>query len=235
MAERFFFLVLAAVLAGCGGAPAGDTLFPLGDGHVWRYRLTTTIDDVADAPRHETLTLSTRGAENFDGHPAWRRHSDSGIDYWLRSDDTGIYRVASKGPLDVEPTGDNPPRYVLRKPYAVGTQWEVLTTTYVLQRKNEVPREIRHTQKPFPMVYRIEAIDQKVETAAGRYEGCVRVAGKAQIRLYVDAMFAWREVPLTATEWYCPQVGLVKVERSEPSPTKFMLGGTVTMELASWK
>ena len=105
----------------------------------------------------------------------------------------------------------------------------------MLARKNEVPREVRYIHKAFPMHYRIEALAEKVKTPAGDFEGCVRVSGRAEIRLYVDAMFQWRDIPLVTLEWYCPGVGLVRLERKEPSPTKFMVGGTVTMELTSWQ
>ena len=42
-------------------------------------------------------------------------------------------------------------------------------------------------------------------------------------------------MPLTTREWYCPGVGLVRQERVEHSPTKFLLGGRVTLELIGWR
>jgi hypothetical protein len=222
------------LLAACGAAPGDDALFPLAEGRRWTYRVSTVIDE-AEATARETLVLANRGADTIDGAVSWRRRSDSGIEYWLRSDATGIYRIASRNPLEREPQLDKPRRYVLQKPYAVGTEWEALTIAYVLARKNEVPLEIRYTHKPFPMHYRIEALAEKVETPAGKFEGCLRVAGRAEVRLYVDALFQWREIPLATLEWYCPSVGLVRLERKEPSPTRFMVGGSVTMELTSWQ
>jgi hypothetical protein len=117
----------------------------------------------------------------------------------------------------------------------VGTAWRATTLPYVLARKNEVPHALRHVVKPIPMDYRIAALGETVQTPAGRFDGCVRVDGRAEIRLYVDALFAWRQIPLTTLEWYCPGPGLVKLERREPSPTKFMVGGRVTMELVAWQ
>jgi hypothetical protein len=32
-------------------------------------------------------------------------------------------------------------------------------------------------------------------------------------------------------EWYCPGLGLVKVERVEASPSRFMVGSKATLEL----
>ena len=40
--------------------------------------------------------------------------------------------------MEVDPKGDIPPRYVLRQPYVVGTQWEASTVAYILQRRNSV-------------------------------------------------------------------------------------------------
>ena len=228
-------LTLLAAAAGCGERPpADDALFPLGAGHRFRYSLVKAFDE-SERTDHETVVITNRGAEAFDGETAWRRRSDSGTEYWLRSDASGIYRVASRGPLDAEPRADNPKRYVLRKPVAVGTSWEADTLPYVLERKNELPHALRHFVKPIRMTYRVDALGQRVETPAGTFDDCVRVAGHAEIRLYVDALFQWRMIPLSALEWYCPGVGLARRERREPSPTKFMVGGTLSMELTSWQ
>ncbi len=226
-----------ATLLACSAAPGDSALFPLDAGRSWTYRIVTTYDDPSVAPDHDSVVLSSRGSALVGAEAAWRRSSNNGNDYWLRSDDTGIYRVASKGPLDIEPQADASPRYVLRKPYVIGTTWSASTTPYVLQRRNESPRELRHLlrYKSLPMRYRIDAVDQAVQTPAGDFKGCLRVHGTADIRLYVDEAFTWRDVPMTTREWYCPGVGLARIEREEPSPSKFILGGIQVLELTQWR
>lgn len=225
--------IVIGLLAGCGERPAPDDLFPLAPGHQWSYRMTTLLDE--QEPLVETLTIANRGSDQLGGETAWRRRSDSGVDYWLRSDDTGVFRIGSRTPPERLIGVDEPRRYVLRKPYQVGTQWEVLTTGYVLQQRNEVPKELRRTHKPFPMVYTIAATDEAVATPAGKFAGCLRVDGQALVRVYVEERKDWREVALNAREWYCPGVGLVRLERQEPAPSRFMVGGSVTLELAAWR
>jgi hypothetical protein len=227
-------VVGALAVSSCSPQPEQDTFFPLDDGRSWTYRVTKNLDE-ADEPSIDLLELSARGVQDVDGKPALLRHSDNGVDYWFRTDASGIFRVASKNALDKELKTDNPPRYVLKKPYAVGTQWEANTVAYILQRKNEVPKEIRYTHKPVMMVYRIDALDQKVQTASGAFEGCIRVLGEAKIKLYVDVLFSWRDMPLFSTEWYCPKVGLVRVERVETSPSRTLRGGTMTLDLVQWR
>lgn len=234
MAPRAAFVACAlAALSGCAAGPAeDDTLFPLREGRSWTYRVSTVVDEAPTL--RETLTLRNRGVDRIDGAPSWRRRSDAGIEYWHRADATGIYRIAARNPLQREPQVDPERRYVLRKPYVVGTEWEASTVAYLLARRNEIPREVRHTHKPSRMVYRIEAVGERVQTAAGSFDGCLRVSGRADVRLYVDAMFQWRDIPLTTLEWYCPGVGLVRLERTEATPTRFMVGGKVTLDLAAW-
>jgi hypothetical protein len=71
---------------------------------------------------------------------------------------------------------------------------------------------------------------------AGRFEGCLRVDGETSIRMWADDVKEWRQVPLTTREWYCEGVGLVRLERREPTPSRsFLTGGTLTMELTQWQ
>lgn len=227
-------LLAALLLTSCGVKTAEDDFFPLQPGRSWTYRVTKTMVEKGE-PRHESLTLDTRGSESINGLPAMRRHSDSGVDYWLRSDDTGIYRVASKNALESEFKTDNPTRYVLRKPFVVGISWDALTVAYIMEHRNESRKEMRYTHKPMNMRYRIEALDQKVSTAAGNFEGCIKVTGEAQIKLFADDVFNFRDVPLFSHEWYCPKVGLVRMERVEASPSKFVIGGTLLLDLTNWQ
>ena len=102
--------------------------------------------------------------------------------------------------------------------------------------RQEFPREIRHSHAPVIMTYTIEATGQTVDTRAGRFPDCLRVKGKAAMRLYADPVQGWRDMPLATTEWYCKGVGLVKLVREEPSEgATFLTGGTLTMELTQWQ
>ena len=226
---------LVACLGGCERATPAEGWFPLAAGHRWTYRVTTRGND--ETTLRESLTLRTLGPEVVPalGASAWRRRSESGVDYWLRADESGIYRVASKSDLDAEPQLDKPPRFVLKAPYTVGTQWQSTTTAYLLMRSNDFPREIRHTHPSVTRLYTIAAVDQPVETPAGRFEHCLRVSGAASVHLYADPASGWRDMPISTTEWYCPAVGLVRVERNEPARSAFLTGGTRTLELESWQ
>ncbi|MDZ7855444.1 hypothetical protein [Sphaerotilus sp.] len=224
---------LVALLVGCS-EPPGASLFPLEQGRTWTYRLTTEWEN--NTTDREAVVLSNAGRDStLDSGSAYRRRSDAGIDYWLRADSTGVYRVASKMDVEDAPKPDPQPRFVLKAPIAVGTTWQASTTTYLLRRRADFPPEIRHSHPSIPMVYVIEALAEKVETPAGAFDRCVRVRGEGKLRLFADPVQGWRDMPLTTLEWYCPGVGLVRVERSEPANTTFLLGGTMKMELMAWQ
>ncbi len=224
-------IVVALLLCGCS-APKDDTFFPLAKGHRWAYELTTEWEN--NIVEHEQRSLETLGRDTLESGEAWRRRSDSGVDYWLRSDASGIYRVATKSELQAEPEPDKEPRFVLKAPYTVGTTWRASTTAYLLQRRQEFPREIRHSHPSVPMNYTIEAVGEKVATRAGEFSGCLRVKGVAALRLFADPVAGWKDMALTTTEWYCPGAGLVKLVREEPAQSTFLTGGTLTMELVDW-
>lgn len=226
---------LAALLAGCSGAPPSSDYFPLQAGHRWIYEQRSTWDN--DTREAETLELRTLGSESLpDGHRAWRRRSASGVDYWLRSDASGIYRVASKTDLQAEPEMDESPRYVLRYPLQAGAEWKASTTAYLLRRNAGFPPEIRHSHPPVIMNYRLVALGEAVSTAAGDFKDCVRVQGEAKIKLFADPVDGFRELPLRTTEWYCKGVGLVKLTREEPvGKATFLQGGTLELELTDWE
>lgn len=238
MRRRRIAAICLAVLAaaGCEREAPPDDLFPLAAGHRWVYRVTTRTDP--DKVELDTLTLTTLGAERSaatGAEPAWHRRGSDGLDYWLRADAAGIYRVASKTLLDDAPQPDTPPRYVLKAPFRAGTQWQAATTAYLVTRRFDFPREIRYTYPAVTMSYRIEATDEALQTPAGRHTHCLRVHGSATIRVYADPVNGWKEVPLETLEWYCRGVGLVRLERSEPVPSNYMTGGTRTLELLSFR
>ncbi len=227
-------LAAALALAGCGEPrPPSSELFPLDPGHRWVYRQHTAMDD--GGTETMTLGLRTLPREDFEDRVAYRRHSDDGVDYWLRRDETGIYRVATRHELQPEIAKDPTPRYVLKEPLAVGTEWQVMTVPYLLRRTQGFPPEVRHENKPVAMRFVIEALKESVTVPAGRFEGCVRVRGQAVLRLFADGALGWKDMPLTTTEWYCPGPGLVKLVREEPAHTAFLLGGQLTLELSDWQ
>jgi hypothetical protein len=222
----------AVVLAACGSQSPSASLFPLEPGRSWTFDVRTELED--NSLEHETRIITTEGEATVGGASTWRRRSADGVEWFLRADESGVFRVASKSDIDQEPQPDAQRRYVLKAPIAVGTAWLNTTAPYLLRRHNDFPPEIRHTHPTVPMTYNIEALDDHVDVRAGSFERCVRVRGRAVLKLFADPVAGWRDLPLTTTEWYCHGPGLVKLVREEPAHSSFLTGGTLTMELIEW-
>lgn len=231
-------MALALGMSACSPGPASatDSLFPLAAGHRWTFDVKTEWEN--NVVEHETQVITSLGESTLnddEGGRAWRRRNDSGVDYWIRQDESGFYRVASKSDVDAQPQRDAQRRYVLKAPFMPGTTWQSTTTAYLLHRRQEFPREIRHTHPSIPMSYSIEAVNESLTTRAGTFNACLRVLGSATLRLYADPVVGWKDMAITTREWYCKGVGLVRLVREEPAHSTFLGGGTLTMDLVTWR
>lgn len=219
----------AVVLTGCG-RPNGNDWLPSDKGHSQTYRVTETGDDwVEGAAPPQSWTIATEGSTQLNGDTVFTRRHSEGVTFYLKRDEAGIRRVAYRTDIDETPTEDPEPRWVLKAPYTVGTEWTTPTVPYLLKRKNEHPRELKHTHKVL-MNWRIEAVDDTVTTPHGTHQPCLRVVGKAELNLYTDPVNGFTNVPIWSREWYCKGVGLVKFERQETVPKGFMTGGKLVAE-----
>jgi len=230
-------LLILLALEACRGRTGALDFFPLEAGHRWTYRVHTQLDDGSPSEQ-EVLRIVSLGAQRLKelgDAEAWLRQGDAGVDYWLRRDESGIYRVASKSLVDEQPRTDQPVRYVLKAPFVVGSSWQADTTAYLLLRSNEFPREIRHVHPHILMSYQIAATGVELATPAGRFKDCLLVNGLATLRLYADPATGWRDQPLRSKEWYCPGVGLARLERSEPAHGGFLTGGERVLELEAFE
>lgn len=221
-------MLTIALLAGCADHDMGNEWFPLRAGHEQRLLVSYQMDE----PREpEEWTLRVTAPSVFQDQAVAVRHHSAGVSYYLKADELGVRRVAVRADIDDQPTADEEPVWVLKAPYQVGTEWTTTTVPYLLQRKNEHPRDLKYTHRA-QMTWRIEAVDETVTLADGRQlKPCLRVVGLARLNLYTDPVHGFTDVPLQHREWFCQGEGLVKLEREERVPAGFMTGGMLTAEL----
>ncbi len=214
-----------------GCSPSSDkSWLPLDVGLTHEYTVTQTSEEPIDAQR---WTLKIVRTAQRDGVTEHIRHHSEGVSYHLAADAQGVRRVATQLDVDNEPVADKEPLWVLKMPYVVGTEWSTPTVPYLINRRNEYPKELKNTHSAI-MTWRIEALDDEVKTPAGNFKPCMRVLGEAQLSLYTDPVNGFTNVPLISREWYCQGVGLVKFEREEKIASVFLLGGTLKAELSDW-
>jgi hypothetical protein len=216
-----------ALLSGCSGRDLGNEWFPLREG----AEQTLAVTYAMDVPREpERWTLRVTEPATLEGERVGVRHHSAGVSYYLLADKHGVRRVATRTDIDNEPTADADPIWVLKAPYQVGTEWITPTVPYLIQRRNEHPRDLKYTHKA-QMTWRIEAVDDTVRLADGsEHTPCLHVVGEARLNLYTDPVNGFTDVPLISREWYCKGAGLVKMEREEQVPQGFLTGGLLSAE-----
>jgi hypothetical protein len=214
-------------LTACNPSNQGNVWFPLREGETQDY----TVQYTGEEPREpEQWTLRVAQSETFQDQTVAVRHHSAGVSYYLKVDEQGIRRIATRTDIDNEPTADAEPIWVLKAPYQIGTEWTTPTVPYLIQRRNEHPRDLKYTHKA-QMTWRIEAVDASVKLADGStHQPCLRVVGQARLNLYTDPVNGFTDVPLISREWYCQGEGLVKFQREEKVPSGFLTGGVLTAE-----
>lgn len=216
------------LLAACSGRDMGNEWFPLRPGNEQKLVVRYQMDEPRDA---EAWVMRVDEPAVFQDQSVAVRHHSAGVNYYLKVDDQGVRRIATRTDIDNEATPDTEPVWVLKAPYAVGTEWTTVTVPYLLQRRNEHPRDLKYSHKA-QMTWRIEAVDDVVTLADGSaIRPCLRVVGLARLNLYTDPVNGFTDVPLISREWYCKDQGLVKFDREEKVPQGFITGGVLRAEL----
>lgn len=219
-------LACAALLA-CSAEQRQDWM-PLQAGHALIY----DVRFEGDEPMADTeWTLRNEGPREWNGQTVFTRWHSAGVRYLLVSDEQGIRRVAHQTELDAEPVPDEPPVWVLKAPFVVGTEWSTTTVPHLLARRNEYPRELKHSHRA-TMAWRIESVSETLQIAGKTLSPCMKVVGTALLNLYTDPVNGFSNVPLVSREWYCQGHGMVRLEREERVPKGFLVGGLLT---AQWR
>jgi len=81
--------------------------------------------------------------------------------------------------------------------------------------------------------YTVEDLDDEVAVPAGRFSRCLRIRGTGFTSQNVGFYVGHTDIRVETTEWYAPNVGLVKAVRKETTTSSVLPGGHYQMELES--
>ena len=230
---RLSLLAAAVLLAGCGSEIPPDDYFPLQEGVTWTYQVT---EDLTDHQIEREFSITNMGPADLDGdyenEPVYLRRTSDGTDYYLLSDDSGVYRIAKRTLIEFYPRYEPSEVRVFPNPGDIdlGRVWSANTRAYALHSVASFAVD-DPGGKDIEMEYEISSVDASVTVPAGTFDNCVEVTGTAIFPLYADPRLGYQDVFLTQKEWYAPGVGLVKLTREEPLDLEIFKGGLITFEL----
>lgn len=218
-------------LSGCDAQPDENSLYPLEPGLRWQYAVETQRK--GREPVHTTRRMENVDRTYFAGEDGVAiRRNENGARYYVAQREDGYYRVAVKSVARHTPIMDQPPTKILPLPAVVGAHWREPAHAYLLGRATTFISE-HAPANTITLEYRIESDDVTVDVPAGRFDHCVLAIGEVTFHLGSSVGFAPSDVPIEQREWYCPGVGLARLERDErlTSEERFITGGRITMKL----
>ena len=231
VARHFAVVAACVLLAACRNEPP-QGYFPLERGLSWWYE----VERVTPSERRESrLQIINLGEREFEGRVYSVRKTNTGNFYYLQRHDDGIVRVSKRTIDEPRPRPGLQKRYVIKYPVKVGTDWSYQVEPHLLERPFETKRRTLKRWIDYEMEWRIEATDAKVETPAGRFEGCLHLRGTATIEVPRALSIARDKVTFTTDEWYAPDVGLVRLEHHELENSDQLFGGSITMALSEFE
>lgn len=211
-------LLMASSMSACQQQSRQHPYFPLGNGASYHYQSSYKVNL---STSNQRMIVTNSAPYKLDGKTLYPQTFHNGRALYYELSDQGIVQIASSEiSQHGEITPHENPLTLLKYPLKVETRWSQVSQPFFLQQK---VREINAGQaslsgelviNPLIMEYEITAVDETITVPAGRFENCIKVSGLGQTKgsgLEIGAV----DITVEQTEWYAPNVGLIKMTRSE--------------------
>lgn len=221
-------IALIGLLSGCGSG-SGD-YFPFDTGRSWLYSGTLTTMDGAFG---RLYPVQAGAPETFVGETVYPQTILAGRRYLYAQREDGIWRVARQWGARKELVPYLKPELVLPDEDAPQS-WQSQTITQVLEVTGPPQETLFKVRETVPMTYTLAERDARIQTEAGNFSGCIRVEGRGRIHTDVGNYIGKVRIEVESNAWYAPDVGLVRIERTERTSSKAIEYGHLALELVSF-
>ena len=227
------FLILFYVCILFVSCDQGDPdYFPLSAGHYWRYQMHYQI---MNGPDDTFYIIENMPPALDDEGWVYEQLSMDGRSYYYRIDDEGILFTRLSRHMDLTDEVQDINRYLFQYPLEKGRQWQSESYTRVLIRIGPPQKTEFRIVTKVPVTVTIESMTDRIKVPAGVFDNCMRIksAGKS----FVDAgnYVGKTVVSINETNWYAPEVGLVKSVRKETTTAKALDYGEIILELEAFR
>lgn len=230
-ASRIAVAIVLPALAGCEDSTRSDDYFPLTPGSQWQYHIERTTMDGTGQQRYlikvETPSPDTsadlRSRVTFDGQR-----------FQYKLTDEGIYRIGVQRARESALAEDTQPQMVLPSKIVLDEQWRGRSMTAVLETRRPPFESMFRAQVPVEMHYRVASLDADVTTPAGEFNNCLLVSGRGTAEADLGNGIGQATIEVTSSEWFAPNVGLVRMDHHETSSAPALRAGAMVMKLDNW-
>lgn len=228
--QRAALAALLITLGACDQGPA--SYFPLDPNRYWQYDVVRTT---MDGSKHQKYLIETQAPREWNGATVQVRQTVDGHQFFYREYADGINRVARKLSAEATATATEPAVLVLPRSPAVGDSWQQLSHTAVLENTGPPWETLFRITQPVKLDFTVASTSDTVRVGAGIFSNCLRVVGHGRFSAEVGNYIGRAEISVNVTEWYAPNVGLVRSERVETTNAQALNHGSIVMELASYR
>jgi hypothetical protein len=223
------WLATLLILGACDRTPT--TYFPLEVGRYWQYTIARTTMDGNVTQKYLLETLPLR---DWRGVRVAGKRTVDGHQYFYQTDEDGVRRVAYKRRGDKELRSENPSLTILPAAPEIGATWERPTQTIVLENSGPPWETLFRITRPLTLEYTVASTTDVVRVPAGEFRDCLRVVGTGRIDTDVGNTIGRAIISVEVTEWYAPNVGLVRSRRIETTDIEALDYGAIHMQLESY-
>ena len=210
--------------------------FPLGDNLAWNYKITIlpeieqkTIYKKFNSGLKKLKISDVENNKDIDVYPV--RREDNSLYFYSQSNEgikrEGVQYNKSKG-LILE----KKKRFVLKYPIEKGNKWESIGKTFLILRRYAYFDY--KASANFILQHEIVSTKEIVNVPAGKFKNCLKISGKGETSFIGDSEIGTIKIKITTSDWYAPDVGLIKSERIEETDTDLFGTTKMIQELDSY-
>ena len=194
---------LVLLLCACDRPAAG--YFPVAPGYEWNYEIRRSTPPLEGLITQKSIIRSL-GPETVGADRYYPRIYANGRKFHYTRSTEGISRKS--------PGSDSAER-VIGYPLRVGTQWSSTARLQLFDLPKKLEDGWDGLSRNMTMDYTITSLDEAVNVPAGRFSRCLRIDAVGFLDLPQRIMLGIRIIKVEQTQWYAPEVGLIKMTRRE--------------------
>ena len=198
-----FLSAALLLLCACDRPAAG--YFPVEPGYEWNYDVSRTIPPLQGLVTQKIIVRNLRPRIE-GGNTYYPKIYANGRTYFYTRSTEGISRMSP---------GDDSVEQVIGFPLSEGTTWSSTARLQLFDLPKKLEDGWNELSRYMTMDYTITGLDETVNVPAGHFSRCLRIDAVGFLDLPQRIMLGIRSFKVEQTQWYAPEVGLVKMTRRE--------------------
>ena len=202
---------------------AGESYYPLDKNFSWTYNMTAKVSLGGGSMSINIVNFASRNVNGKNVVPQKISSGNNTEFSFVASDEIGVYEYATQKPSDIEPQIKLPSDYYYKLPLKVGTSWDAIHKTSLLQERIKLTA-----------TKTIESVSEDVLVPAGSYSRCIHVK-KTGSTTKDMGIFGKPQINIEQHDWYAPGVGLIKSIIKEKSNNLMIGFGEASLQLEKFE